>query len=335
MANQEHLAILKQGVEAWNKWREEFPDIQPDLSQANLSGTDLHYFILSKVDLHNAILIKSDLRGAHLSFSNLEGADLSDAALNHTELFRTNLSGANLTGAELYRTNFNSTNLSNANLYGASLARTIFADIDLRKIKGLESANHVAPSTIGIDTLIRSEGDIPVVFLKGAGATDGLIEYAKSFVGQAIEYHTCFISYSSKDQAFAERLYADLQSHNVRCWFAPEDLKIGDKIRVRIDESIRTYDKLLLVLSEHSVESNWVEYEVEVAFAKETIGKSTVLFPIRLDDTVIESSTAWAAQIKNTRHIGDFREWKNHDDYQRAFKRLLRDLKSETKSNNE
>lgn len=62
--------------------------------------------------------------------------------------------------------------------------------------------------------------------------------------GKPIEYYTCFISYSHKDQPFASLLFTDLQSKQVRCWFAPEDLKIGDKIRPRIDESIRLYDKL-------------------------------------------------------------------------------------------
>ncbi|HZP00539.1 MAG TPA: toll/interleukin-1 receptor domain-containing protein [Terriglobia bacterium] len=53
----------------------------------------------------------------------------------------------------------------------------------------------------------------------------------------------------SLDEDFAKRLHADLQQSNVRCWFAPEDLKIGDKFRKRIDESIRIYDKLMVILS--------------------------------------------------------------------------------------
>ena len=78
-----------------------------------------------------------------------------------------------------------------------------------------------------------------------------------------IDYYSCFISYSSKDDAFAKRLYADLQSNHVRCWFAPEDLKIGDRIRTGIDEAIRVHDKLLLILSKSSVASGWVEREVK------------------------------------------------------------------------
>ena len=145
-----------------------------------------------------------------------------------------------------------------------------------------------------------------------------------------IDYYSCFISYSSKDQDFAERLYADLQTEGVRCWFAPEDMKIGDRIRPRIDESIHIYDKLLLVLSEHSVASKWVEFEVEAAMDKEQSGKPPVLFPVRLDRAVMDSTTAWAAHIKRTRNIGDFSQWKDHDAYQKAFARLLRDLKAKT-----
>ena len=88
-------------------------------------------------------------------------------------------------------------------------------------------------------------------------------------MGRAIEFYSCFISYSSKDQEFAERLHADLQAKGVRCWFAPHDLKIGDRFRQRIDEAIRVHDKLLLILSEHSIESDWVATEVEAAFEKE------------------------------------------------------------------
>jgi len=125
-----------------------------------------------------------------------------------------------------------------------------------------------------------------------------------------------------------KRLHADLQNNGVRCWFAPEDMKIGDKIRPVIDESIRVYDKLLLILTEQSIKSAWVEKEVETAFEKEQRQQQTVLFPIRLDEAVMEAKEAWAADIRRTRHIGDFCGWKNHDNYRAAFERLLRDLKA-------
>jgi hypothetical protein len=157
-----------------------------------------------------------------------------------------------------------------------------------------------------------------------------MIEYLYALTGNAIDFYSCFISYSGRDQDFAERLYADLQSKGVRCWFAPEDLKIGDKLRPRIDESIRIHDKLLLVLSGSSITSQWVEQEVETALERERSEGRTVLFPIRLDTAIMEIKDGWPALIRNTRHIGDFRHWKDHDAYQQAFDRLLHDLKAES-----
>lgn len=143
------------------------------------------------------------------------------------------------------------------------------------------------------------------------------------------QFYSCFISYSSTDQEFAEHLHADLQNQGVRSWFAPEDLKIGDPFQQRIEEAICRLDKLLLVLSERSVQSTWVEKEVETAFEEERRRKTTVLFPIRLDDALMQTNQAWAADIRRTRHIGDFRKWKHHHSYQKAFARLLRDLQAD------
>jgi hypothetical protein len=91
-------------------------------------------------------------------------------------------------------------------------------------------------------TLSRS-GDLPINFLHGCGLPDTLIEYLPSLRGDAIRFYSCFISYSAKDQVFADRLYADLQNNGVRCWFAPHDLSIGAKTWDAIDEAIRHRDK--------------------------------------------------------------------------------------------
>jgi hypothetical protein len=93
-----------------------------------------------------------------------------------------------------------------------------------------------------------------------------------------IQHYSCFISYSAKDQEFAERLHADLQNKGVRCWFAPHDMPIGGKIRDEIDAAIRLRDKLLLILSEHSIKSSWVEDEIEQAFEEEEKRDQVVYF---------------------------------------------------------
>ena len=317
MANQEHLDILTQGVEAWNQWRQEHPEVRPNLEGAKLR----------QANLISADLTRADLGGADCSRANFEDASLGGADFAHANLTGANLRGADLVDAYLFNTNLTEANLGQAKIFG-----TTFGYIDLRHTKGLDDVDHFGPSSIGIDTIIRSEGKISETFLRGAGVPDSFITYAHSLITHPIDYYTCFISYSSKDEGFVALLYADLQNKGVRCWFAPEDLKWGDKIRPRIDESIRLCDKLLLVLSQHSVASQWVEQEVETALEKERKEGRTVLFPIRLDKTVMDIEGGWPALIRNTRNIGDFTHWKDHDTYQQAFERLLRDLKAEHKS---
>jgi hypothetical protein len=341
MANKEHLEIIKQGVKTWNRWRIANPRIKPNLTGVNLRGADLILVDFSDTNLSGAKLFttnlfRADFREANLSWVNLRDANLKEAGLSEANLYRArlddanltkaNLSDANLDGAYLIRTNLVNADLSNANFSMAGMEGTIFGNADLRDIRGLETVHHWGPSNIDIETIYRSKGKIPEKFLRGVGMPDNFIIYIPSLTEQPIEFYSCFISYSSKNQAFVERLHADLQDKGVRCWFAPEDLKIGDKIRLTIDESIRVHDKLLLVLSEESLSSQWVENEVETAFEREREQHRTVLFPIRLDNSVMEIKSGWPADIRRTRHIGDFQNWQKYDEYQKALGKLLRDL---------
>ena len=84
---------------------------------------------------------------------------------------------------------------------------------------------------------------------------------------------------------------------------------------------------MLLVLSENSIDSEWVEKEVETAFEKERRTKQTVLFPIRLDETIMETDQSWAADIRRTINIGNFSKWNISDEYQKSFEKLLNNLK--------
>jgi hypothetical protein len=202
---------------------------------------------------------------------------------------------------------------------------TVLADIDLTGVIALESCRHLGPSIVDFRTLATSH-PLPLAFLRGVGLPDNVIDYLPSLLGQPIQYYSCFISYSSKDDDFAKRIHADLQSSGVRCWFAPHDLPIGGKILDEIDVAIRLRDKVLLILSEHSIGSNWVEDEVKTAYEEERRRKQAMLFPIRLDDTVMETGEAWAAKLRADRNIGDFRQWKDHDRYREVFERVLRDL---------
>src|SRR6266568_1445122 len=175
MANQEHLDILKQGVETWNQWRKGHADLIADLSGAPLRDISLEE--------------------ANLSFAQLSGADL----------IRANLSRADLSRADLSRADLRAAGLDGADLSSAIVAWTSFGYLDLSAVKGLETVRHEAPSIIDIDTIIRSQGNIPEIFLRKAGVPDSIIEAIPSLIGslKPIDFYSCFISYSDKDRAFA------------------------------------------------------------------------------------------------------------------------------------
>lgn len=347
MANQEQLTLLKQNVKLWNQWRALHLETSPDLVGGSLSGVDLFSANLSDADLSNADLSNANLNFADLSGTNLSSTDLSNADLSGANLSGSDLSNASLSSADLHNASLSHTELRNAdlsyanlsyaklsivNLRGANLQgvfvwETIFTQVDLREVKGLTEIEHGGPSCIELQTVRLPDDGSALRFLRGAGVPEEWINDYSIHMMHPIQYHSLFISYSSKDDMLARRLYADLQASGVRCWFAPEDMKIGDKIRARIDEAIHLQDKLLLLLSEHAIASAWVEDEVEAAMEKEQQQNRAILFPVRLDDAVIQKTQAWATKLRRTRHIGDFTNWTNPQAYQTAFDRLLRDLK--------
>jgi TIR domain len=188
----------------------------------------------------------------------------------------------------------------------------------------LDTCKHYGPSSIDFRTLQISP-NLPLNFLRGVGLPDRLIDQLSSLLNQPSQFYSCFISYSVKDEDVAARLYADLQNKGVRCWFAPHDLPIGAIILDGVDEAIRLRDKVLLILSEHSIRSDWVEDEVTAAFEEERKRGQLMLFPIRLDDTVMDTHEAWAAKLR-ARNIGDFTQWKEHKKYMESLERVLRDL---------
>ena len=352
MADQKQLKILKSGVLKWNAWRTGHPGIHADLIDAQLFGADLSDAQLFGANLSGANLSRANLSGASLSGADLSGANLSVADLSRASLSLADLSGAKLNRADLSVANLRDANLrdadlSDANLSGADLSRadlshtvlveTVYGNVDLRNATGLESCTHLGPSILDHRTLMRL-GAVPLVFLRGCGLPDRLIEYLPSLVDEAIQFYSCFISYSTQDQDFADRLHADLQNNGVRCWFAPHDIQAGKKLHEQIDEAIRVYDKLLLILSPASMTSAWVQTEIAKARKRELREHRQMLFPLRLVD--FETLRDWecfdadtgkdsAREIREY-FIPDFSHWKtDHDAYTQVFDRLLKDLRAE------
>lgn len=215
MANPKHVAKLREGVAAWNEWRENSrvrPDLEGEdlrsavlmgadlkganLKSANLSGANLSEAMLISADLPHADLSKAHLGFAFLDRARLSNADMEQAHLRHATLTKANLRYVDLSGADLSLADLSGADLTGADLTGADLSRasllgtdlelakltdclfvaTVITGVNLSKSEGLEEVVHTGPSSIGIDTISLSEGRIPKAFLRGCGVPEELIQ---------------------------------------------------------------------------------------------------------------------------------------------------------------
>jgi hypothetical protein len=363
MADQEHINILKQGMEAWNRWRNEQTDILPDLSGADLSRLHLIGFDFTGANFTGAKLVDTNLYNAKLASvgkvfrgsivklivdfvganltraslgnndltqvdfteANLEGANLADS-----KLLDANLNKANLKGTFLYRTNFNEARLTETSFDNARMMKTIFGDVDLSRAKGLETVSHEGPLVIGFETIYRSKGNISETFLRKAGVPVSFLTYMHSLVNQPIEYFTCFISHSTKNKRFCDRLYTDLQANSISCWYFPEDATWGEPVWGEIDRNIKRYDKLIVICSKNSLQSVPVQREIERALNREDQERKNILFPIRIDNYLFEQ---WKHPRKAdvlSKVVGDFNGWnRSVAKYDTSLSKLIKALNSQ------
>jgi hypothetical protein len=353
MANPEHLAILSRGVAEWNAWRAEAnrtADLEDakvahaDLAEANLCGANLVRANLSDAILCDADLRCASLQSAHLLGTQLRGANLEKANLSGAHLRGADLRGASLRQAVLTLVDLSDTNLKGADLQSARAGLTMFADCDLSEIRGLNGVEHVAPSTVGLNTIYKSHGKIPESFLRDCGVPESFITQMRALVNaeDGMQFYSCFISHSTKDAEFAMRLHGKMRDAHLRVWYAPEDIKGGEKLHEQLETAIRSYDKLLIVLSEASLQSTWVQDELRKAFREEYESESAgkkkrKLFPVRLCDyPTLEkwecrdsrSGIDLAEEVRQY-FIPDFSRWKEHDQFEASFARLLKDLKAD------
>ena len=333
------------------------------LSGANLSGVDLRDARLTRVDFREADLQRARLSLANLSRATLIGtslnranlketrlahaivmnADVRDADLSSAYLHKTVLATTDLTGAYLYKAHFSEVYLNNSKFTNAALADTTLAASDLSLAIDLEKTNHHDPSTIGMDTINRSKGKIPESFQRGCGLSDADIEYAKLSnpdlsneqtnkilyrmfelrATQAIQISPLFISYSHADGGFVDKLESHLNKKGVRFWRDVHDMKSG-RMETQVDRAIRQNPTVLLILSEHSLQSDWVEHEVRTARGLEKEMERDVLCPVALDDSW--RSSPWPKRVMEQvmeYNILDFSAWKDDGKFGSTFNKLI------------
>ena len=368
MADERQLEILRSGVEAWNRWREENPLVRTDLSSADLTGADLpgadlratnlsstslqdtylaeadlfaanlSHADLLRANLQSSELSHANLQDAKLSYANLEGAELSHANLQGAELLDTRLTGANLMSANLMSTNLSGADLTGADLREAFLSRTVFDFCDLSTATGLEETFHVAASTVGFECLKLTAASLSrastirgtiETFLLGAGAPEEIMDAFSLMIASPIEFYSCFISYSHSNKPFARRLYDQLQGRGIRCWLDEKDIKPGERILDVVNDAIRLHQKLLLCCSRASLESWWVRDEIRKAQERERKEGRLIIVPLDLDGYLFEWKDGLASDL-TSRLAPRFTGWESDNDkFEERFERVVQALKTE------
>ena len=265
--------------------------------------------------------------------------------------------------ADLRRADLRNANLTGADLTYAKLGDMFFGNTNLSNTQGLETCSHFAPNILDPGT-INLSGGLPDAFLRGCGYTAWEIEAAKLYrrgltqeqittigyniislqADDPIQLYSCFISYSGEDEAFTRKLYDRMQNAGIRTWFAREDMRWGKPIFEQLDHAIQRFDKLLLVLTEASMKSGWVEHELRTAIDLQAKDKRRRLFPIRLVD--FEAIQKWRIKNLNTgRDLADevrslyipddFTKWEDGAAFERAFDKLRENLVREDNAANE
>ena len=188
-----------------------------------------------------------------------------------------------------------------------------------------------------------SHGQIPLSFLRKCGLSDVDIEYTKLAnpdlsneainmilyrihdlrATRSIQISSLFISYSHANSNFVDKIEPKLNEEGIRFWRDVHDAKAG-RLETQIDRAVRHNPTVLLILSEHSTSSDWVEHEARLARKLEKELGRDVLCPIALDDSW--KTCNWPERIKEQimeYNILDFSNWEDDDELDAMFKRLI------------
>jgi len=297
--------------------------VHANFSRANLSSCFLTRSNLSMSTFSSANLAGADLSSSDLSFANLEGANLSRANLSAANLTGASLNGASLRNATLFATNLTQTDLTGADLRGANIIKaelesaaffeavfgmSTFVNCDLSTAIALDFSRHTGPSTIGLDTIVKSRGLLPKKFLLDAGVAEPFVAVQDSLIGVKRKYPSVLTIGSKQDTVLAKRLENSLRSAQISCWNFAAD----DESWVQSSETIQGhtgyFDRLVLICTDSCLEST----EARRRLAEVTGGKDEAalqnITTLAVGSLFEESSDELCTLLKQG-VVVDFRGW--------------------------
>ena len=305
-----------------------------DLRNADLQNADLDQAVLSDANLSGANLTGANLSRTNLDRANLTGADLTNVTFHGANLARTNLSEAIFQGTDFYEAIFNETPVTGAKFAGSVIGYTTFRNCNLSDADGLAGVQHDAPSTLGIDTFLRSGGGLPDAFLEGVGIPESMLVYQQSLQDGPALSGDYFISCTDGDIPFAEKLRDNLRHHGVRSWVFSEGARGNALVDRRstseeeeIERWVRHYDKLIVICSQASFDSETVRTDISEAKDLQQSRDEWVVYLVAPDDTMIQPRARAARNLTYEHKVFDLRDQDgNSDEYQQQAQLLAESL---------
>ena len=319
--------------------------------------------------LRNAKISQLQISYSNFQRANLEGATFESCIMVSSDFYMANCRGSRFFGGYLDCSCFVFTDLSHSLFFGCDWSEVLLGFTDIRgcvlgdinniqdctiasipqeKISSIEPFKIVDLDHLTIERTaeyqrilsrkgveLSSTPQMYCDFFKKVGLSDTFVNAYLELVSQiADDLQSVFISYSFSDQKFADKLFDALRSRGVKVWYAPKNMKSGKKIHEQIHSAIQSHDRMLLVLSQDSMNSSWVSTEIAKAYSREAEDGQRILFPVSLGQ--FDNLSNWElfdadhgldlARYIRQYYIPDFSDWESKDSFQELVTKLIDDL---------
>jgi hypothetical protein len=339
-------------------------------SNVDFEGASLKGVTFSRTNFAGSRFVGAELTGATFDRCTLIGCDFFRALCAKTKFFGGTLEDSCLVQTDFTEAIFGGTSFENALIGWTKFNGSRLGMIrDLQKVQYAKLSADTPPevrealptgditSFIDMATIentaevyrlvytrpdpeappaeVLTPPDVFTAFLSRNGVGAHFVEaFARMISERQTKFESVFISYSTRDQEFADFLYGQLQSAGVKAWYAPRDIEGGKTILEQVKSAIHTHDRLILILSNNSLRSGWVSNELRIAFNREREGRRRVLFPIRI--VSFDELQRWELHDADTgidlaHHVRsyfvpDFSDWKGGKAIGQEIQRLVKAL---------